>query len=194
MAKGDIQKMKKMFLLILFSIFLSSCATPKGVTKQDQTHYALKMKDQTLTELYKKKPEARALIKKAAGYGVFSNIGGYLYLVSVGNGYGVVVDNSTGKKTYMKMAHVGAGLGLGVKDFRIVFIFKNNKVLRDFIDKGWEFGGQADAAAKSGEKGAAVGGEIYIDQDIIIYQLTEAGVALQATIGGTKYWKDEALN
>jgi lipid-binding SYLF domain-containing protein len=38
---------------------------------------------------------------------------------------------------------------MGVKDFRVVFIFKNKRVLKDFIEKGWEFGGQADAAAKS---------------------------------------------
>jgi hypothetical protein len=39
-----------------------------------------------------------------------------------------------------------------------------------------------------------VGGEAYVEGDIIIYQLTEAGVALQATIAGTKYWKDKELN
>ena len=27
-----------------------------------------------------------------------------------------------------------------------------------------------------------------------IYQLTESGLALQATIKGTRFWKDDALN
>jgi hypothetical protein len=27
-----------------------------------------------------------------------------------------------------------------------------------------------------------------------IYQFTEAGIALQATLAGTKYWKDKDLN
>ena len=186
--------MKKILLFILSGFLLFSCATPKGVTRQDQRDYALKMKDETLAKLYKTKPETRDMIKKSAGYGAFSSIGSYLFLLSTGSGYGVVVDNSTNKKTYMRMAQVGAGLGLGVKDFRLVFIFRNNDVLNDFVEKGWEFGGQADAAAKSGEKGAAVGGEIYIENDIIIYQITKAGLALQATIAGTKYWKDKDLN
>jgi hypothetical protein len=30
--------------------------------------------------------------------------------------------------------------------------------------------------------------------NIIIYQLTETGLALQATIKGTKYWQDGSLN
>jgi lipid-binding SYLF domain-containing protein len=152
------------------------------------------MKDETLAKLYAQKPETRAMIKKAAGYGVFSNIGTYIFLLSSGNGYGIVVDNSTGHKTYMKMRSVGFGLGLGVKDIRAIFIFRNKEVLNEFVEKGWEFGGQADAAAKSGDKGGAASGEVYIETDIIIYQLTEAGVALQATIAGTKYWKDKNLN
>jgi len=62
-----------------------------------------------------------------------------------------------------------------------------------FIRSGWEFGGHADAAAKAGDKGAAVGGEILAD-NMTIYQLTESGLALQATVKGTKYWKDDELN
>lgn len=186
--------MKKVFLFIFAGVFLFSCATPKGFTKKEQTDYVQEMKDETLSALYKSKPGTEDMVKMAAGYGVFSNVGSYLLYLSTSNGYGIVIDNATGKKTYMKMAQLGVGLGLGVKDFRVVFIFKNKEVMNDFIEKGWEFGGQADAAAKSGEKGAAVGGEMYIERDIIIYQITEAGAALQATVGGTKYWKDKQLN
>jgi lipid-binding SYLF domain-containing protein len=186
--------MKKLYLLIILGIFVAGCATPKGVTTSDRRDYVNKMKNETLTDLYKIKPHTKDMIKKSSGYGVFSNIGSYFFLLSTGSGYGIVVDNASGKKTYMKMAQVGAGLGLGIKDIRLVFIFRNKQVMHDFVEKGWEFGGQADAAAKSGEKGAAVGGEMYIEQDIMIYQLTEAGVALQATVAGTKYWKDKELN
>jgi lipid-binding SYLF domain-containing protein len=93
----------------------------------------------------------------------------------------------------MKMGEVGIGLGLGIKDFRAIFIFHDHDTMHKFIESGWEFGGHADAAAKASDKGAAVGGEILLD-NITIYQLTESGLALQATIKGTKYWKDDALN
>ncbi|MCK4814731.1 hypothetical protein KA005_03090, partial [bacterium] len=99
-------------LLLVITGFLVSCATPKGVTKQEQRDYVLKMRDETLAKLYAKKPETKAMIKKAAGYGVFSNIGTHIFLLAGGSGYGVVVDNSTGQKTYMKMRSVGFGLGL----------------------------------------------------------------------------------
>ena len=35
----------------------------------------------------------------------------------------VVVENATQKRTYMKMALGGVGLGLGVKDYRVVMMF-----------------------------------------------------------------------
>lgn len=61
------------------------------------------------------------------------------------------------------------------------------------INSGWEFGGHADAAAKASDKGAAVGGEALLD-GITIYQLTQSGLALQATVKGTKYWQDDELD
>ncbi len=54
-------------------------------------------------------------------------------------------------------------------------------------------GGQADAAAKAGDLGAAVGGEAIVD-NITVYQLTQSGLALQATVKGTRYWQDADLN
>jgi lipid-binding SYLF domain-containing protein len=91
------------------------------------------------------------------------------------------------------MGEVGLGLGFGVKDFRAVFVFEDTQTLRDFVDNGWTFGAQADAAAKAGDRGAASAGEVVID-NIRIYQLTESGLALQATVKGTKFWKDGDLN
>ena len=152
------------------------------------------MHNEVLAKLYAEKPETRAIIKNAAGYAVFSNINANVYLLSAGNGYGVAVDNSTGKKTYMKMNLLGIGPGIGVKDIRAAFVFKTKGVFNDFIEKGWQFGGSADAVAKSGEKGKVIGGEAYFEDDIIIYQMTEAGVSLQASISGTKFQRDNELN
>ena len=81
-----------------------------------------------------------------------------------------------------------------MKDFRAVIIFRKREDMERFVEKGWEFSGQADAALKSGDKGAAFSAAQTIDFDIITYQLTENGAALQATLQGTKYWKHKDLN
>ena len=69
--------------------------------------------------------------------------------------------------------------------------------MQKFIDTGWQFGAEAHATAKSGDKGAAAAKEADADTGgnlFEIYQTTDTGVALQATVAGTKYWKDKDLN
>lgn len=92
------------------------------------------------------------------------------------------------------MALGGLGLGLGVKDYRVVLVFKNKETMTKFVNSGWEFGAHADAAAKAGDKGAEASGEDDISSNIEVFSMTEAGLALQATVAGTKYWKDDSLN
>jgi len=179
--------------VLLYAILLMGCATTKGTTPQDKRHAILDMKKETLSDLYKVRPQSKSQIAKAPGYAVFSDANINVIFASFGAGYGVVKNNKTGKHTYMKMGELGIGLGLGAKDFRAIFIFHDHKTMNRFIESGWEFGGHADAAAKASDKGAAVSGEVLVD-NITIYQITESGLALQATVKGTKYWKDGTLN
>lgn len=154
------------------------------------------MRDEVLKELGQLDPNARARLRKAEGYAVFSNIGVNLIFASAGGGQGVVVEHGlvTDTETFMRMATLGLGLGLGVKDFRAVFIFHDAQALRDFIDKGWDFSGQADAAAKSDKKGAATTLAGTAIPGVEVIQITKNGIALQASLQGTKYWKDADLN
>lgn len=188
--------MKKIIPLLcglIVSLCLAGCSTTKGKTPQEQRQTVQAMRAQVLSDLYKIHPIAKSEIAASSGYAVFSNANINLMFASFGGGYGVVENKKNKKTVYMKMGEVGFGLGLGLKDFRAVFIFKNQKTLDNFIDNGWEFGGHADAAAKAGDKGGAVGGEALLN-GVTIYQITENGLTLQATLKGTKYWKDEALN
>jgi lipid-binding SYLF domain-containing protein len=182
------------FVLTLFLAGAPLCAA-KGNTDEKRAE-ARKMRDQVLADLYKLHPDAKAKIKKAAGYAVFSNVGVNLLFASVAGGSGVVVQSGfmSDTETFMKMASAGIGIGLGVKDFRAVFVFSDKDKLRDFVEKGWDFSGQADAAAKSDDKGAAVAGAATVFPGVEVYQITKNGLALQATLQGTKYWKDKDLN
>ncbi len=180
-------------LCLLVALFAGGCVTTGGGTPAQQRESILAMKNEVLSELYRQKPDVKQQIANAPGYAVFSSANVNVVLASFGGGYGVARDNRSGKYTYMKMGEVGVGLGLGVKDFRLVFVFHDATAMRRFIEKGWSLGAQADAAAKASDKGAATGGEITVD-NMTIYQITESGLALQATIKGTHFWKDEALN
>lgn len=181
-------------LSIVALVFVSGCGPSKSLSLVERKQVVMDMEEETLERLYREEPGTEAKIRDSAGYGVFSNANVNLILVSAGGGYGVVVNNSTGERTHMKMGLVGIGLGLGAKDYRQVLIFKNEETLNTFVESGWEFGGHADAAAKAGESGGELSAEGDINPNIEVYSMTEAGLALQATVAGTKYWKDDSMD
>jgi len=154
-----------------------------------------KRTNDALAKLYQARPGAKGKIAGAYGYAVFTNFGVNLILLSAAGGSGLARDNKTGRVVYMKMLSGGLGLGLGVKDFRGIFVFKTKRAFDKFIDLGWEAGAHADAIAKDGKDGpGAAEGAITVAPDVELYQLTERGLAIEATIQGTKYFKDDDLN
>ena len=184
---------KLLSLLLVFTV-LYGCARPKGETPEQKRDFVQQMKKETLAELYVKKPFAKDLIKNSVGYGVFSNFNTQILIVGSGNGYGVVTDNSNGDEIYMRMAEGGVGLGVALKDFREVIIFNNKEVFYQFVTDGWNYGAQGDAAFKYEDTGGATGGEVPLNSDVVIIQMTKDGIALRATLGASKYWIDEELN
>lgn len=179
--------------LITFSLLLGSGAAfaDKAEKKRQKI---FKMRQDVLVELFETRPQAKAEIDDAEGYAVFSNVGVQVLLLGAGGGRGVVHDNKSNIDTFMKMGTVGVGLGLGVKDFRAIFIFHDRKALESFVSKGWDFSGEADAAARGGDKGGEIGEGASFRKKVSVYQFTKNGLALQASLHGTKYWKDKKLN
>jgi lipid-binding SYLF domain-containing protein len=153
-----------------------------------------KAAQEALSAVYKAQPSARKAVESAAGYAAFSNFGMKILIAGGGSGKGIAVNNKTQATTYMKMAEVQAGIGFGVKKFRLVWVFETDKALNDFINSGWELGAQATAAAKAGDKGNAYQGAVAVAPGVWLYQHTGDGLALELTAKGTKYYKDSDLN
>lgn len=174
-------------------LLTSAMATAKDSPEQKREK-TRKMADQTLHDLYKLQPTSQGAIQKSAGYAVFNNMGTNLLLLSTARGAGVAVDTKTKQQTFMKMISGGAGLGIGVKDYRVIFMFENSKALDHFLNSGWSGSAQADAAAKAGKSGGAYSGATQVEPGVWVYQITKNGLALQATLQGTKYYKDDDLN
>jgi len=187
--------------IFVIVLLLAAAASPPSASgaddaKKKETARAdiQKMSDATLSRLYKAQPEAKAAVAKAAGYAVFSNFGMKIFVTGGGSGKGVAVNNSTNKRTYMKMIEAQAGLGVGIKKFRLVWVFEKQKDLDGFINSGWEIGAQTSAAAQASGQGAALAGAMSIAPGVWLYQLTDDGLALELTAKGTKYYKDSDLN
>jgi lipid-binding SYLF domain-containing protein len=187
---------RSVFFLIACSLLLAAAPAVSAKTAEEERADVRRMRNEVLVEFYAGRPELKERVRDAVGYAVFSNVGVNIIFASFAGGHGIVVTRGMFKddETFMKMGSAGIGLGLGVKDFRALFIFTDRKKLEDFISKGWDFSGQADAAAKSDKKGDAVTGSGSLLPGVEIFQITKNGIVLQATLQGTKYWKDNDLN
>jgi lipid-binding SYLF domain-containing protein len=183
------------FLVIVLICVLTVTAHAADDSKKEKNQNDIrKMTHDTLQTLYKVEPKSKEAVKHAAGYAVFSNLGVKILLAGSGNGKGLAINNKTKKETFMKMLQVQAGLGMGVKKFRVVFLFDNETALNGFVNSGWDFGGQSTAAAKNGDKGAAMSGAMSVSDGVWMYQLTDKGLAAEISATGTKYYKDDNLN
>ena len=179
----------------LLGLTLVAAGGLSGKDSPDQRREKIrKMASQTLVDLYKLHPAAQGAIEKSVGYAVFSNLGVNVLLLSTARGGGMAVNAKTKQETFMKMISVGAGLGLGAKDFRVIFAFETDEALSRFLDSGWDGSAQADAAAKAGKTGGAYSGATTVAPGVWVYQITKNGLALQLTLQGTKYSKDNELN
>ena len=149
--------------------------------------------DATATEalnvLFSKNDKAQRLYDKAAGYAVFDNLKLSLF-ISGGGGSGVAVDNANGSRTYMRMGTAGLNVGLGGQKYQVIFLFQDRETFEDFIDNGWLADAQANAVAGRAGANAAT----TFENGLAVFQITEAGLMLQADIAGTRYWKSRKLN
>ena len=194
--------MKLQTLSLAAIVMLAGCSA-QGDTASQQRASIQKMRSETLNKLYALQPEARSDIQHAKGYAVFANNSSKILLFGFGSGYGVVRNKATGKDTYMKMAQGGAGRGMGFKQQRTVLVFHYKAALETFIRQGYMVGADANAAAKYDDKGIApiaastsgvASDTASLPSKVNVYDLTEKGLAAQATINGYKYWPDAALD
>ena len=178
--------------LLLLGLALAPASQASNVEKERAD--VQKMASETLERLYKTQPSARNAISRSAGYAVFSAFGTKILIAGGGSGSGVAYDNRTKQAVYMKMVEGQAGLGMGIKKYRLVWVFEKASDLNTFINSGWEVGAQASASAKTGTTGASYSGALSIRPGVWLYQLTDDGLALELTAKGTKYYKDDKLN
>ncbi|NJD25317.1 MAG: hypothetical protein FIB06_07905 [Betaproteobacteria bacterium] len=149
---------------------------------------------ESLAGLYEIAPGARRAVERSAGYAVFSTFGVKMFFAGGTTGKGLVVNNLSGRQTFMRMAQVQGGLGFGVSQNRLIFVFATQQALRNFINQGWEFGAQANVSAMAGGQGGMFSGAASVAPGVYLYQLTQNGLSATLTVGGTKFFRDPELN
>lgn len=143
----------------------------------------------TLDKLFGQKGNARELYDQAVGYAVFSATKAG-FVVSGGRGTGVVVNKSSGQRTYMRLITGGIGLGVGAQNYDLVVLFQTDAKLNQFVSGSWDANTSAQAAA--GTEGITVMAS-FID-GVALYQITDRGLMAWADVSGTRFRVVPELN
>jgi len=98
----------------------------------------------------------------------------------------------------MRMLSLGGGVGMGIEDVCLFFVFLDRGAMKEFVETGLEIGGEAEAAQRAAEQ-EGITPDISENLDsvrarVVVLQLTKAGLAAQATLHGTRYVVGEELN
>jgi len=186
--------MNRRAMVLATILVLSAPGLAVAASKAEEQAEVRKAAQDALAAVYKAQPSARKAVESAAGYAAFTNFGMKLLVAGSGTGKGVAVNNKTKATTYMRMAEIQAGLGFGIKKFKLVWVFETDKAFNDFVNSGWEIGAQATASAKAGDKGTSYQGAVSVSPGVWLYQLAGDSLALELTAKGTKYYKDSDLN
>jgi lipid-binding SYLF domain-containing protein len=182
-------------LLALCMLSLSFLATG-AFAKEDKAAKQAEIHKSTaaaLERFYNKKPELKAAVAKAPGYGIFTTYG-FSFVIGGAGGAGLVHDNKTKKDTYMKVGGASAGLQLGASQTEVLLVFTSTAAMNRFITSGWTAGGGATAAVGASGSTAGGGKGETSNEEADTYTLTKNGLEVGLAVGGAKFWKDKDLN
>ena len=189
-------------LLLMGVALLAACATKvrdarpgeaAGAPLAEARAEVRDMATRTLQDLYEVQPSAREAIANAPGHAVFSNFG-YKFMISGSGGGKGIATRKSGGEVFMRMNEVSAGIGFGVRRFRQVWVFGTAEAFDRFVNSGYEFGGQATAAAQYEGRGGAYAGAISVSPGVWVYTITDDGLMAEITMRGTKYYRDQGLD
>jgi hypothetical protein len=142
--------------------FLEPSSSPLSEkARQEQRQAVFEMRNDTLDQLFKLRPAARAEIAQAAGYGVFE-VNGLNAILAEAHGRGVVFDRASGgRPTYMQMTRTALDAGETLQPYWQILVFNDPQRLSEFIAAG----ASSDPAS---------------DSNIKVYRLNRQGIAVRA--------------
>jgi hypothetical protein len=149
-----------------------------------------------LERLFEQDPDARDLVDRSYGYAVFEVRQASL-AVTVGYGYGVAVaggvaDAGETQRIYMKMLTGGLELSKGTEGLASewVVLLEDEPSFRAFVEKGFDASAEAGGKAGAFKKGVAT----RFSKGMSVFRVDKGSLKLAASLTGTRFWPDSALN
>ena len=185
----NVVRATRLSVVVLALVLAIGCkSTYSSMTAQEKRDFLEELEERTLAELVDKQPEVQAELDKSVGHAVFSKRMAKVPLVGAGDGIGVVYDEKTGERTYLKVSRLDVGGGLGVRDYRLVVLFFDESKLKKLASGKLEVGAGVEAGAGETEVGTGAGGVGGSHKEThAIYQLSNEGVSATFTVRLIRY-------
>ena len=114
--------MRKIFALILMLCMLVTATAFAADSVAEKRRQVDELSAKTLQKLYAKYPHAQRVINECYAYATLSNSGVKVLFIGSSHGRGVAINNQTGEKVYLRMKELSAGLGIGAKEYNLIFL------------------------------------------------------------------------
>ena len=174
--------------VVLSALLAASCSTYRSMPVEEKRAFLAELEETTLVDLVELHPDAEAELESSVGYAIFSNQATKIPIVGAGDGIGVVVDTTTGERTYLKVGRLDVGGGLGIRTYRLVIIFFEREPLQKLASGKVELGAGVEAGAGKEDVGTGAGGIAGSRKEShVLYQLSDAGVSATFTVRAIKY-------
>ena len=178
----SMQKTVAVALVVLLSIFsFPQAGLGAGEPGRDELDAVGDAARSTLLEHH---PDIAAKLDDFPGYAVIGMSTTKIPGVGTGLGYGVIVDNRTDKRSYIKVTQFEVGGGLGAQRFKAVILFKEPALLDRTIKGGWHFESSADlsSGADTVESGTTASLSKQSGKGYKVYKLAESGALATMTV------------
>ena len=166
-------------ILVLVTIFLFGCTTLSPEERSAKRAELDDMANDAVAALLSAQPQVREIHERAAGYMVIDMKVTKIPVFGAGGGTGVVVDNRTGDRYYIKVSRFEMGGGLGAQRFRIIVFFYDEDLVDRVRSGAWHYDVSAEASAGAASAGSTAKAA---DKGYHAFKLSEAGAAVTATV------------
>ncbi|UCB54154.1 MAG: hypothetical protein JSW45_09365 [Thiotrichales bacterium] len=168
-------------LLVITVIAIAACATNSPDTTGPSRAELDAMSDTAIATLVETTPELEELLNQSPGYAVVKMTITKIPVVGTGAGYGVVVNQRTNTRSYIRVSQFEIGGGMGAEKFKVLIVFTDEKLVDRAARGTWHYEAGAEAVAGSD---AAQASTATLDKGkgYKAFKITEGGVCVRVTV------------
>ena len=189
--------MKKFFAKIIFLsmiLIISTQAITFAESAEELKAKLDKMSVEVLEKMYAKYHDAKSAVQNSYAYCTISSSSVNFGFLGSDRGRGLVYNQETGKKIYVKMSEMKLGLSVGAKEYDLLFIIQNQEAWDRFISGSIKFGTEVSAQATDGVNGGTFTNATAIAKGVWVYQLDKKGMAVEMSFKGAQIKPYKNLN